>query len=292
MNTAKLIRRAMTRTLRGNLRNTAAVTLHYTTGRVIGDIDDETTWTGTPVAHADPVKGLVHFISPETVVNRGFIELRAGDAIVDFDPKVSFAGMQELTFEIDGRRYGQKAVGKEVTAYYDTIVSGQRMFRTVVLTLLGGKSVEIAEGTGIVRWVGGSTVEDLYAYDFTARIFTPSGAQAGRIDIGGAEGSWLSTIRVNGTLALAVALDGTLLCRSLAAMEATGITGTPRAEFIGGAGYYAALAENGTLTAAAFIEQPARPALATDFEFLNGSTWLFSIGMAGIYAPQISDTLP
>jgi hypothetical protein len=291
MNTAKLIRRAMTRTLRGNLRNTAAVTLHYVTGRVIGDIDDEATWTGTPVVHADPVKALVHFISPETVVNRGFIELRAGDVIVDFDPKVTFAGMQDLTFGIDGRLYGQKAVSKEATAYYDTIVSGERMFRTVVLTLLGGKPAEIAEGTGLVRWVGDSTVEDLYAYDFATRIFTPSGTQAGRIEIGGADDDWLASVKVNGILALAVSPAGTLLTRSRVA-GALAITAAPRAEFIGTGGHYAALTPDGELTALAFIVQPARPSLATDFEFLNGAAWLFSIGPAGVYAPAFSTALP
>lgn len=136
MNTRKLIKRALQRTLTGNLRNTADITLRYVTGLVRPDLNDQSSWSGTATAQSKVIRGLVHFVSPATILNRGFIELRAGDAIVDLDPAETFDGMANLVFEIDGRRYVQKGVGKEVEVYYDLVMGGERMMRTLVLSIV------------------------------------------------------------------------------------------------------------------------------------------------------------
>lgn len=144
MNTRRLIRRALQRTLNGNLRNTAKVTLHYVTGLNRADPNDQTSWSGTAVPHTKEIKALVHFVSPDLIVNRGFIELRVGDVILDLDPAESFAGMQNLTLEIDGRKYVQKGVGKELEVYFDLVMGGERMMRTIVLSLVPQPAAEPA----------------------------------------------------------------------------------------------------------------------------------------------------
>jgi hypothetical protein len=138
MNLKKAITRARNRTLQRGLRNTVTVTLRWDSGVTRADVNDMATWTGTAAPQTAEVKALVHFPSAASLLNRGFTELVEGDAIVDFDPALSFTGKSNLTFLIDGIAYVQKSVGKQVVDYFDLLVGGARMFRTCVLTRTGG----------------------------------------------------------------------------------------------------------------------------------------------------------
>lgn len=290
MNTKKIIRRAFARTLSRGLRNTVTVTLRYETGRVVGDINDASTWSGVAVKHAVPVKALVHFISPATILNRGFIELRTGDAIVDFPPAQSFEGMQNLLFEIDGRRFAQKSVGKEVERYYDLIVGDERMFRTVALSPLPEAAAEPLTGMAL-RFIDGSGSAVIWTFDPGTGDFTAPGESAGRIGLPGAGGGYAFRLLVAGTLALAITADGIVHVRGVEALNDSYQPGTPRAEFWREGVRFASLTADGELAVPAVIEEPGDPELEEAFTLFNGPDWLASIAVDGLRAVGLDDGL-
>lgn len=137
MNLQRRIQRSLKRTLARNLRNTVVVTLTYSSAAAPSDPNDSDTYVEEVTATAEH-KALVHFISAEEVRAKGLVELRVSDAILDFDPSLSFDGMNNLRFVIDGKTYAQKSVAKEAQNYYDLLVGGERMFRTVIVSLVSG----------------------------------------------------------------------------------------------------------------------------------------------------------
>lgn len=131
MNLKSKVRRAVQKAI---VRRSSPVLLKFDNGVTAADPNDLATWSGVEAPQTLEVSGLVHFPSAATLLNRGFVELEQGDAIVDFPPSLSFAGRNNLTFEIDGVEYVQKGVGKQVLDYYDLLVGGERLLRTCVLT--------------------------------------------------------------------------------------------------------------------------------------------------------------
>lgn len=79
------------------------------------------------------VPALVHFVSPESVVQRGWTEIAAGDAIADFAHDVDFDGKRNMTFEIYGKRYQLKNTGRELREAWDTLAGGHPTTRTLLL---------------------------------------------------------------------------------------------------------------------------------------------------------------
>ncbi len=77
-------------------------------------------------------KGLVHYVQPTKSGFRTFAEVQTGDVIVDFLHDVELPlGSRVL---IDGQYYVQKDAGSELAEYWDLIIGGQRMLRTLLLT--------------------------------------------------------------------------------------------------------------------------------------------------------------
>jgi hypothetical protein len=145
---------------------------------------------------------------------------------------------------------------------------------------------------GLVRYVSESGAADLYSYDFTARTFTALADAGGRITFPGAGGGYQFRILIDGTLALAVDNGGTLVVGDLSAEGGSFATGLPRAEFYNGISRYASLTKDGLLASPNFLETPANPGLANDFELRTaGGAWLATIGLAAVQAPAIDDSL-
>jgi hypothetical protein len=120
------------------------------------------------------LKTLVHFVQPTTTGIRQHVEVQVGDVIVDFnvplvrvldagdtaleanqvlsefDLKVANAnspgqsasyetleieGLEQLTFEIDGRRYVQKPVGDQLARSWEAVISDIQFSRALLLKL-------------------------------------------------------------------------------------------------------------------------------------------------------------
>jgi len=93
---------------------------------------------------AEPASGtypaLIHFVQPVTSGVRTFAEVEAGDVICDFIEDVELDGKKNPRFEIQsqpGVIYHQKNAGDELAQYWDLVVGGERMMRTVLLTRQG-----------------------------------------------------------------------------------------------------------------------------------------------------------
>lgn len=96
------------------------------------DPNVESTWP-TSESRSETFPALVHFVQPLTSGIRQFAELQAGDVILDFLQDVPLP--KRGRFVVDGKTYVQKDIGDELSEYWDVIIGGQRMMRTVVVTL-------------------------------------------------------------------------------------------------------------------------------------------------------------
>jgi len=81
-------------------------------------------------------KALMHTISPEAVVQRGFTEIRAGDVIFDFLPDTDLT-MRNLRMEVHGKTFVAKEVGKDLSLAWDVTVGGARYTQTLLATMRG-----------------------------------------------------------------------------------------------------------------------------------------------------------
>lgn len=89
------------------------------------------------VSRTATVWGLIHFINQSTVPAQ-FAEFAAGDAIVTFEGSglAELTQLQGLTFTLpDEQVYVPSKSGENVCKFYDLVLGGQRMSRTVFLTL-------------------------------------------------------------------------------------------------------------------------------------------------------------
>lgn len=136
-----MIRRHAKRILNAGGMNAVDVVLHYETADPTASdadrswLEEEAPAAGT--ASTRTVKAFVHFVTPESVVQRGFTELRAGDVIVDFAYDLDLSAYRNLKFEIGGRRYNEKDVGRDLRASWDVHAGGLPTFKTLLLTPAG-----------------------------------------------------------------------------------------------------------------------------------------------------------
>lgn len=134
-NIAHIIKRDMKRILDGNLLNRTVVQYFYDVEESPGSGEyDPNVESSYPeyAPESGEFNALVHFVQPETSAIRQFAEIRSGDVILDFSADVVLPSAAR--FVIDGRDYVQKSVGKELAQYWDVVVGGERMMRTLVLT--------------------------------------------------------------------------------------------------------------------------------------------------------------
>jgi hypothetical protein len=94
--------------------------------------------TGEPIGEAiertATIKGWVHFIAPTKTGYRVHQEMEVGDALLELPASIDLTGKKDVVFVIDGQEYVQKEVGKVLTQCYDSLIQGQKLFRTLLVT--------------------------------------------------------------------------------------------------------------------------------------------------------------
>jgi hypothetical protein len=76
---------------------------------------------------------MIHFVQPSRSGVRIFSEIEVGDVILDF--KQGYQLPKTAMFDIAGNRYVQKDAGSVLSEYWDVVIGGERMWRTLLLTL-------------------------------------------------------------------------------------------------------------------------------------------------------------
>lgn len=79
------------------------------------------------------VKALVHFVAPESVVQRGFTEIKSGDVIVDFGYDRDLSLYRNVRYSIKGVAYQQKNVGRDLAESWDVLIGGVATTNTILL---------------------------------------------------------------------------------------------------------------------------------------------------------------
>ena len=132
---AEGLARMMRRDLRGIVRrkelNTQTISGAWRADPEGFDPNLESTWS-----EGDPQSGqweaLVHYVDPTKSTVRNFSEIQSGDVIVELIDDTELPAAV-VTFDIGGVKFAQKDVGAELAEYYDLVIGGQRIFRTLVL---------------------------------------------------------------------------------------------------------------------------------------------------------------
>lgn len=131
---AKMQRDAKRILNRGAL-NTAEITVSWqkpVDGSQPRDPALEATAPTTETITLDPKpKAFVHFVEPSKSLSRQFTQIETGDVILDFLDDVVLP-RDGAVFIVNGDRYIQKDVGKQLTEFWDLMIEGQRHMRTVV----------------------------------------------------------------------------------------------------------------------------------------------------------------
>lgn len=90
--------------------------------------------SGEPVLNRMEVRALVHYVgAPGVTEVRQFNEVETGDCILDLDPGVAVDGKPDIRFQIDGEEWVPKKVGSKLARSWDTVVGGERLFRSLLL---------------------------------------------------------------------------------------------------------------------------------------------------------------
>lgn len=143
----KRFSRTMGKLLQKNQMNTALITVRYLDKAEGPDFDpnvESSYETLTPKSVL--IKGFIHFVTARTVL-RQFAEIQAGDAILTLEGEVravdadgnetgaivDFNAMQKVTFEVAGVTYVQSSVGKDLAAYWSTVIGNNQLSRTLLL---------------------------------------------------------------------------------------------------------------------------------------------------------------
>ena len=91
--------------------------------------------TGTPATKT--VHAFIQFVNQD-MVREEFAEFHAGTAICTFEADVAIDALKSLTFTLpDGNIYVPDKTGTDVTKFWDLVIGGVRMSRTVALKLKG-----------------------------------------------------------------------------------------------------------------------------------------------------------
>lgn len=137
MNLASQIRRDFNRLLRGKNANSADVAVIWNAADFSAADPNLESSAPTPVLQSGTWPAMVHFVQPTTSALRQFSEVAVGDAILDFAFDAAIPdGLKGARFIITGnpKRWVQKPIGKDLAEAWDTIVGGQRIFKTFLVT--------------------------------------------------------------------------------------------------------------------------------------------------------------
>lgn len=90
---------------------------------------------GTPTPQTlGPIQALMHAAEAKSVL-RQFVEIEAGDIILDFPPDAPLDGKDNLRFVVNGQDYEQKKLGGKLAKMWDMNIAGNLGCRTVLLEL-------------------------------------------------------------------------------------------------------------------------------------------------------------
>jgi len=276
----KLVRRAASK-----FQQDVAVIM--TTGRAVGDRNDESTYVaGTETRHIE--KGLLTYAAAAQDSLRGWMSQVNCDLIIDFLPEADLSG-DVLRFLVNGEEYAPKATGAALPDFF-TWAGEEQALRTVALARTG--RIE-----GRIRFASSTEKMDLFHYDLEKRSFSWTN---GTMPIGRGEfltnpgdGNLLE-VEVGGTTALAVDAGGNLVANDIVSTGLMTVAPLPRLEFYAGQSQVAALTGAGVLYVRGFTASAAMPVGRKDeIEFfgLDGTTWLFGLRSAGLFAPGIRQGL-
>lgn len=82
------------------------------------------------------VTALIHFVNAKSVPN-GFMVFDKLDAIVTFDSSLNLDAMEGLTYALpDGHVYVPADTGGKAVEFWETVICGERLARTVALRKL------------------------------------------------------------------------------------------------------------------------------------------------------------
>lgn len=87
---------------------------------------------GTVTPRTADIRALVHSIEAISQLRR-FVEIEAGDMIVDFLPDADIDGKENLRFTVNSQGYEQKALGGDLARAWDVMFGEVEGFRTVLL---------------------------------------------------------------------------------------------------------------------------------------------------------------
>jgi len=129
------MRRTLDRVLETGALNTAQVIFYYLSpqSEVPGfDPNVESTYVPQPLQSLT-LPALVHFFGAKTEeLTSG--EIEAGDAVLTLRANAVIDGFDLQEFDIDGKRFVQKKVGRRLIEEWDLLVGGHRFARTIFVT--------------------------------------------------------------------------------------------------------------------------------------------------------------
>lgn len=110
------MRRQAAMLLASDQANAVSVTLHWRTRTEPVDFDpnDESSGTVSTVPGTTEFRALFHQIDHRTAAYQRFMELETGTVILDYLEDLELDGKSDVRFEVNGRFYSQKPVGKDV----------------------------------------------------------------------------------------------------------------------------------------------------------------------------------
>lgn len=82
------------------------------------------------------VRAFAHYLQAGSFVVRDFLEIEAGDCILDFAPDVVLDGLHGLTFTFNGATWGQKPMSEALAKHWDTVIGNTRILRSVLVRKL------------------------------------------------------------------------------------------------------------------------------------------------------------
>jgi len=119
-----------------NLLSTVQLQLQYDV--VTGEDDYDPNLPGSRPSVVEVVNvydhyAFVHFITAEMVVQRGFVEIKDGDAILDLPYDIDLT-MTNLRIGIKGQFYAQANTSRPLTEAWDVICQGGATTRSILVS--------------------------------------------------------------------------------------------------------------------------------------------------------------
>lgn len=81
-----------------------------------------------------PYSAFMHQMEAKSAL-RQFVEIEAGDIVIDLPRAAPIDGLQNLRFLVNGNKYEQKELGGRLSMAWDVVIAGNRTVRTVLLKL-------------------------------------------------------------------------------------------------------------------------------------------------------------